>query len=37
VEEATQVDPSIKNGRKHTTEADKLRLDATHNVGAPTS
>jgi hypothetical protein len=28
VEEATQVDPSIKNGRKRTTEADRLRLDA---------
>jgi hypothetical protein len=37
VEETTQADPSIKNGRKHTTEADRLRLDVAQNVGAPTS
>jgi hypothetical protein len=37
VEESTQVEPSIINGRKCTTEADRLRLDATQNVGAPTS
>jgi hypothetical protein len=37
VEEATQADPSIKNGRKRTTEADRLRLDVAQNVGAPTS
>jgi hypothetical protein len=37
VEEATQVEPSIRNGKKRTTEADRLRLDATQNVGAPTS
>jgi hypothetical protein len=37
VEEATHVDPSIKNGRNHTTEADRFRLDVAQNVGAPTS
>jgi hypothetical protein len=37
VEETTQVEPSIRNGRKHTIEADRLRLDAAQNVGAPTS
>jgi hypothetical protein len=37
VEEATHVEPSIKNGRNHTTKADRLRLDAAQNVGAPTS
>jgi hypothetical protein len=28
VEEATHVEPSIINGRKCTTKADRLRLDA---------
>jgi hypothetical protein len=37
VEETTQAEPSIRNGRKCTTEANRLRLDATQNVGAPTS
>jgi hypothetical protein len=37
VEETTQADPSIRNGRKHTMEADRLRLDVAQNVGAPTS
>jgi hypothetical protein len=37
VEETTQADPSIRNGRKRTTEADRLRLDVAQNVGAPTS
>jgi hypothetical protein len=37
VEEATQVEPSIRNGRKRTTKADRLRLDVAQNVGAPTS
>jgi hypothetical protein len=27
VEETTQAEPSIKNGRKRTMEADRLRLD----------
>ena len=29
VEEATHVDPSIINGRRRTTEADRMRLDST--------
>jgi hypothetical protein len=37
VEETTQADPSIRNGKNHTTEADRLRLDVAQNVGAPTS
>jgi transposase InsO family protein len=42
VEETTQVEPSIRNGRKRTMEADRLRLDVAHNdvahnVGASTS
>jgi predicted nucleotidyltransferase len=37
VEETTQVELSIINGRKHTMEADRLRLDVAQNVGAPTS
>jgi hypothetical protein len=37
VEETTQAEPSIRNSRKRTTEADRLRLDAAQNVGAPTS
>jgi hypothetical protein len=37
VEESTQADPSIINGRKCTTEDDRLRLDVAQNVGAPTS
>jgi hypothetical protein len=37
VEESTHVEPSIRNGRKRTTEADRLRLDVAQNVGAPTS
>ena len=37
VEEATHAEPSIKIGRKCTMEANRLRLDAAYNVGAPTS
>jgi hypothetical protein len=37
VEETTQAEPSIRNGRKHTREADILRLDVGHNIGAPIS
>ena len=37
VEENTHAETSITNGRKHTMEVDRLRLDATENVGAPTS
>ena len=37
VEESTHAEPSIRNGRRRTTEDDMLRLDAAHNVEAPTS
>jgi hypothetical protein len=37
VEETTQVNPSIRNGRKRTMKADRLILYAAQNVGAPTS
>ena len=37
VEETTQAEPSIKNGRKRTMEADRLRPDAAQNIGAPIS
>jgi hypothetical protein len=37
VEETTQEDPSIRNGRKRTKEDDRLRLDVAQNIGAPTS
>ena len=33
----THAEPSTENGRRHTMEADRLRLDATKNVGVPTS
>ena len=37
VEENTHANPSIINGKRRTTEANRLRLDAVENVGAPTS
>jgi len=37
VEESTHADPNIRMGRKHTTEAERLKLDAAQNVGVPTS
>ena len=37
VEESTYVDPTIKTGRRCTIESNRLRLDATQNVGAPNS
>ena len=37
VEESIRTNPTIRTGRMRTTEADRLRLYATHNVGAPTS
>jgi hypothetical protein len=37
VEETTQAEPSIRNGKKCTTEAGRLRLDAAQNIGAPIS
>ena len=37
VEEKNHAEPSIKNSIRHTTEADRLGLDATKYVGYPTS
>ena len=37
VEESTHVQPNIRTGRKLTTEAEILNLDAAQNVGFPTS
>ena len=37
LEENTHAEPSIINGRRCTTEADRLRLDVAENLGAPTS
>ena len=37
VVEKTNADPSTRNGRRCTREADRLRLDAAEHVGAPTS
>ena len=37
MEENTHIESSTRNGKRSTTEADILRIDATKNVGAPTS
>ena len=37
VAETTHAEPFTKHGRRHTTEANRLRLDAIEHVGAPTS
>ena len=37
VAENTHADPSTRNGRRRTMEADRLRLDVAEDVGAPTS
>ena len=37
VAETTHAEPSTRHGRRRTTKADRLRLDATEHVGAPTS
>ena len=37
VEENTHADPYFRNGRRCTMKADRLRIDAVENVGAPTS
>ena len=37
VAENTHAEPSTRNGRRRTMDADRLRLDATEHVGAPTS
>ena len=37
VEETSHADPSTTHGRRHTTKANRLILDAVEHVGAPTS
>ena len=37
VEESTHTEPNIRTGRRRTTKAERLKLDATQNVGVPTS
>ena len=37
MEESTHAEPNIRPGKKHTTEVERLKLDATQNVGVPTS
>ena len=37
VEESTDAEPNIKQGKKRTTKAERLKLDAAQNVGVPTS
>ena len=37
VEESIHAEPNIKQGRKRTTEAERLKLDVAQNVGVPTS
>ena len=37
VAENTHAEPSIRNGRRRTMEADRFILDVAENVGAPTS
>ena len=37
VEESTHAEPNIRQGRKCTSEAERLKLDAAQNVRVPTS
>ena len=37
VEESTNAEPNIRQGKKRTTEAERLKLDGAQNVGVPTS
>ena len=37
VEESTHAEPNIRQGRKRTKKAERLKLDAAQNVGVPTS
>ena len=37
VEESTHAEPNIRTGRRRTTEAERLKLGAAQNVGAPIS
>ena len=37
VEQYTHAKTNIRQGRKRTTEAERLKVDAAQNVGVPTS
>ena len=37
MEESTHSEPKIRQGKKRTTEVERLKLDAAQNVGFPTS
>ena len=37
MEESTHVELNIRTDKMRTTEAERLKLDAAQNVGAPTS
>ena len=37
LEESTHAEPNIRQGRKSTTEVERLKLDVAQNVGVPTS
>ena len=37
VEESTHAEPNIRQGKKRTTKAEKMKLDAAQNIGVPTS
>ena len=37
MEESTHAEPNIRQGRKRTIEAERLKLDAAQNLGVPIS
>ena len=37
MEESTHAELNIRQGKKRTTEAERLKVDAAQNVGVPTS
>ena len=37
VGESTHAEPNIRQGRNHTTEVERLKIDVAQNVGVPTS
>ena len=37
VEESTHAEPNIRQDKRRTTEAERLKVDAAQNVGVPTS
>ena len=37
MEESSDAEPNIKTDKRHTTEVERLKLDAAQNVGVPAS